>query len=235
MRGRRPILPTERSLGNVPGVSAHSLSPSPTARPSPGQRTTNQARQRVLDAAAELFVRQGFASTSIRHIAAAAGLQAGSVYHHVESKDALLAEILDRGITVMDEAFDQAAVHALHADPHQRLRIHVRAHLGALFEHGPYTRAHVTAFFYAPADVQRAIVPVRDRYEQRWTDLLEELGLIGALRSDLDLGLCRLLLLGAMNSTVEWFDPERGNLDELTIVTAELAWNGATTAGSHTQ
>jgi AcrR family transcriptional regulator len=161
-------------------------------------------RERVLDAAAARFVEQGYAATTLRQIAGDIGIQAGSIYHHFSSKEELFAAVLDEGIVVMQKAFDQAD---------GTLIGHVRAHLGALFEHGPYTAAHVTAFFTAPPNVRTATVVVRDAYESRWqlllADLLPHLG-------DKEVRLRRLILFGAMNTTIEWFD-RSGNvtLDEL--------------------
>lgn len=161
-------------------------------------------RLRILDEAAALFLRQGYAETSLRHIAAAAGMQAGSVYYHFASKDAILEEILRQGIVAVDDAFVSAAASlGPEASPADRLRCHVRTHLGALFEHGAYTAAHVTVFHSAPPSVRAASIPVRDAYEQRWQALLAEL----APGADADLTLVRLLLLGAMSSALEWFDP----------------------------
>ena len=80
----------------------------------------------------------------------------------------------------------------------------MRAHLSAVFEHGPYTTAHVTSFFSAPAEVRNQVVPVRDSYEHKWNELFAELfpDLTRKQR-----GLHRLILFGAMNATAEWFDP----------------------------
>ena len=46
-------------------------------------------RQRILDAAGELFRAKGFDATTTRDIAAAAGMQSGSPFYHFKSKDAL--------------------------------------------------------------------------------------------------------------------------------------------------
>ena len=59
---------------------------------------------------------------------------------------------------------------------------------------------------------------MRDAYEARWTHLLSDLNLVDQP------GLHRLTLFGAMNSSVEWFDTERGNLDELTEVITTQFW-----------
>lgn len=112
------------------------------------------------------------------------------------------------------------------ADPRRRVEAHVRAHLAALFEHGPYTAAHVSTFHTAPDGVRAAIVPVRDAYEALWAGLLQDLVDDRALRCDIDLGITRLALFGAMNSTIEWFDPEKGSLDHVAAVITEQFWCG---------
>ncbi|MDJ0789742.1 MAG: TetR/AcrR family transcriptional regulator [Myxococcota bacterium] len=183
-------------------------------------------RQRILDEAAALFLERGYAATSLRHIAAAVGMKAGSLYYHFESKEALLGEILRQGIAVMVEAFE-AAEESTRGEPARvRTEAHVRAHLAALFENGPYTAAHVTSFRTAPDSVVAAIVPERDAYEARWTALLAELQRSGELAAETPIGLARLILFGAMNASVEWFDPERGSLDDFASEITRQFWVG---------
>lgn len=183
-----------------------------TEQPTEGAESTG--RLRILDEAASLFLRHGYAETSLRDIAGAAGMQAGSVYYHFASKDDILEEILRRGIVAVDDVFATVAAELEPGTPPaDRLRRHVRAHLGALFEHGAYTAAHVTVFHSAPPVVRAASIPVRDAYELRWQRLLSEL----APDSAADITLVRLLLLGAMSSALEWFDPEGvRTLDDIT-------------------
>ena len=172
-------------------------------------RDTSNGRQRVLDAAAERLVAQGYTATTLREIAADVGIKAGSIYHHFDSKEDLFIEVFSRGIEVMVEAFESIDPSPDLCDTaNDRIELHVRAHLGALFEHGSYTAAHVTAFFTAPNELRSAIVPLRDDYEHRWNSLLADvLPDVEASR----LPLARLFLFGAMNTTIEWFDP-RGDL-----------------------
>ena len=188
--------------------------------------TEPQGRQRILDEAAELFLKQGYAGTSLRHIAAAVGMKAGSLYYHFESKEELLREILRQGIAVMVAAFEEAETATQASPPRARMEAHVRAHLAALFENGPYTAAHVTTFRTAPRTVCDAIVPERDAYEAMWTALLEELAREGALAPDATVGLARLILFGAMNSSIEWFDRERGSLDSFASEITRQFWTG---------
>ncbi len=67
------------------------------------------ARDEILDAAAELFTRQGYANTSTRAIADAVGIRQSSLYHHFATKDDLLSELLD-GTVAGGLAFARAAL-----------------------------------------------------------------------------------------------------------------------------
>ncbi len=183
------------------------------------------ARERIMDVAAASFVSFGYEGTSLRHIADSVGMKAGSLYYHFASKDELLTHILRRGMDVMNDAFDQAES-TPSADGADLVAGHVRAHLAALYENGPYTAVHVTAFRTAPQTVRREIVIIRDAYEARWTTLLASLQHDGALGVDVDLHLARLALFAVMNSSVEWFDKARGNLDEFAAVITRQFWNG---------
>lgn len=185
-------------------------------------------RIRILDEAAALFLRRGFDGTSLRDIAAACDMKAGSLYYHFGSKNELLTEVLRRGMAIMVEAFEAAATEAAatQADARTRLASHVRAHLAALHENGPYTAVHVTTFRTAPTDVRTDIVPLRDAYEARWTHLLATLRTDGELDPDTPVALTRLNLFATMNHSIEWFDADRGNLDELAATIAHQLWQG---------
>ena len=194
----------------------------------PGDGATT-GRQRILDEAAHLFLRHGYDGTSLRDIAAAVGMKAGSLYYHFASKDDLLEAILRQGMTVMVDAFEQAEAKTSGATGRVRIEAHVRAHLAALYENGPYTAAHVTTFRTAPSAVRAAIVPERDAYEARWTALMRELIGSGEIAADTTVGLARLILFGAMNTSIDWFDQGRGTLDELAQVIARQFWSGFST------
>lgn len=184
------------------------------------------ARARILDIAAAMILERGYDATSLRQLADEVGMKAGSLYYHFASKDELLTAILERGIVVMHDAFDEAERSHADADPYERLNAHVRAHLSALFEHGPYTAAHVVTFRTAPSSVRDALVPARDAYEARWTELLTELQASGAMRNDIGANVTRLALMGAMNSSVEWFDTDRGTIDTFAEAIARQFWTG---------
>lgn len=170
--------------------------------------TTTDGRQRILEVGADLFHERGYAETSLRDIARRAGMKAGSIYYHFASKDELLSEVLRLGMTAITEALEMARAGAARQDdPHRLFRAAVTAHMRALFELGPFTAAHVTVLGRAPREVRDEIVPLRDAYEAVWAQLLVELREAGSIRPALDLRFTRLHLLGAMNSSLDWFDP----------------------------
>jgi AcrR family transcriptional regulator len=65
------------------------------------------SRERVLDAAVELFAERGYDGTSVAQVIERAGLTKGGFYHHFASKEALLFEVygdlINRQLEAMDE------------------------------------------------------------------------------------------------------------------------------------
>ena len=125
--------------------------------------SSETGRDRVLRCAAELFLARGYAETSLRAIAGEAGMQPASIYHHFESKDHLLTEILDKGMDAIMEAFHEAAEKAAGVeDGRLRLQAHVAGHLHALFAHQAFTAAHITCLLYtspSPRDQRGSRMP----------------------------------------------------------------------------
>lgn len=68
-------------------ASSHSLVPAP------------HARDRLLEAASALFASHGYQAIGLRDLASHLGLRAGSLYHHIESKQGLLFELIESSLT----------------------------------------------------------------------------------------------------------------------------------------
>ena len=184
-------------------------------------------RTGILDAAALLLGRQGYGAVSLRMIAEAAGIKAGSIYYHFASKDDIITEILDAGIqAVHDEVRDRVAALSADAPARDVFRAVLRGHLCALLEHGAYTSANVRIFGQVPPVVRDANLPVRRAYEAFLDNLLSELKVRDAIRSDVNLPRFRLLLIGALNATLEWFDPQKGSAEDLADDYAGTFLNG---------
>lgn len=155
----------------------------------------------VLDAAARLFCRQGYAGTTMRGIAAAVGMLPGSLYCHFATKDDLLAAVYARGVERVCDAAEAAL--GRHDDPWRRLEAACVAHLEAILRDDDYARVVVRV---RPGDVpavEPALVAQRDRYESLWTALIDAL----PLPPRTDRRALRLMLLGALNWSQTWYRP----------------------------
>lgn len=185
-------------------------------------------RQRILDSAARLFAQNGVASTSMREIAKECDILAGSLYYHFKSKDEIVTEILDLGIAHVAQAVSAAIAQAEpNASFRSLLHAAVQAHLQAFFVYGDYTATHLRNFKQVSAEIQEQSKTARDNYEQIWIDLLDKGVKDGSILPNIDLGLERLLLIGSMNWTLEWFHPRgKYSLDELAEAVVRMFMDG---------
>ena len=85
------------------------------------------SRQEILRTAARLFQQRGYDATSMNDVAAALKLSKGGLYHHFQSKDEILFEIMNHAMEITEERV-LAPVRAI-ADPEERLRALIRLHM----------------------------------------------------------------------------------------------------------
>lgn len=191
------------------------------------QTKAEQTRMNILRAAARQFNLHGYEGTSLRSIGDEAQLKAGSMYYHFDSKDELLQEVIDLGVTVIHEAVVAAlAGLPMDASPRRRIETAVRTHCKVLLEYGEFTSASIRIYGQVPEGVRLRNKQVRQRYGDYWTGLLEEARRAGVLRRGPKPKMVRLLLIGMMNSTVEWYQPERGSGKPIADVICSMLFDG---------
>lgn len=161
----------------------------------------NNRRAAVLDAAANRFRHQGYAATTMRDIAADAGMLAGSLYYHFPSKSALLLAVHEEGVRRIADAVDVAVSGVSVIDPWQRLEAGLAAHLQSLLSGGDYAQVVIRDLPAEEPALRAKLIALRDNYEQRFKMLVETLPLA---RGD-DAAWMRLLLLGAANWSKTWY------------------------------
>lgn len=173
-----------------------------------GVSKSDRTRGRILDAAAELLAARGYAALGLAAVAERAGLQAGSLYYHFDSKDELVLEVLRIGTDNARVAVEQAvAALGRDPDPLAALTAAIGAHLTAVLAHGTFTRASIRSYGQLPGPLAERHRAAQRGYGAMWRDLIGAAARAGAIRGDLDLRTTRLLVLGAMNWSIEWFDP----------------------------
>jgi TetR/AcrR family transcriptional regulator, cholesterol catabolism regulator len=91
------------------------------------RETVVDSRQEILRTAARLFQQRGYDATSMNDVAAALKLSKGGLYHHFQSKDEILFEIMNHAMEITQERVLNP-VRSI-ADPQERLRALIRLHI----------------------------------------------------------------------------------------------------------
>jgi AcrR family transcriptional regulator len=179
---------------DLPLVAPADAAPEPSAR-----------KQHLLQAAARVFDARGFKAATLRQIAEEAGILAGSVYHHVESKEALYLEVHRTGYLRMQAVVERALAGV--EGPWPRLEAALAAHLQEMLGGDPIARVTGQGLMeLRDGPVHAVLAPLRRQYEALWAQLVEAL----PLPADLDRRVLRLNLLVALNGTRLWYRPDGG-------------------------
>src|SRR5919199_6410102 len=154
-------------------------------------RRTELTRQ-----AARLFAEKGYHGTSIGDLAQAMGIQKGSLYAHIQSKQDLLYETMREGAAAFHAGLD-AIPDDLPAT--EKIRLALRSHLRVVADQLDVATVFVREWRYLTGERRDAFVAERRRYEERFRALFREGRELGFLRTDLDEGAAALLALSALN------------------------------------
>src|SRR5205085_8547106 len=149
---------------------------------------TSTRREELLAIAARLFAEKGFRNTTVRDIADAAGILSGSLYHHFDSKESMVDEILS---SFQEELFGTyAEIIAGTADPRAKLEEAVRVSFEAIDHHRDEVAIFQNEADYLGTFDRFDYLAVRNQQSRDvWLTLLGEGIRSGALRQDLDVEL----------------------------------------------
>ena len=134
------------------------------------------------------------------------GVQKGSLYAHIESKQDLLYETMRDGAAAFHAALD-AILESAH--PVEKIRLALRGHLRVVAEQLDVATVFVREWRYLDGERRDEIVAERRRYEERIRALFREGRELGELRTDLDDSTAALLTLSATNWAYTWLQPGR--------------------------
>jgi TetR/AcrR family transcriptional regulator, cholesterol catabolism regulator len=168
-------------------------------------------RTELTRVAARLFAERGYHGTSIGDLAKALGVQKGSLYAHIESKQDLLYEAMREGAEAFHAALDEVPDDLPAGD---RIRLALRAHLRVVAEQLEVATVFVREWRYLEGDRAAEFLAERRRYEERFRAFFREGRERGELRTDLDDQAAVLLVLSAANWAYTWL-PADADTDEL--------------------
>jgi AcrR family transcriptional regulator len=178
---------------------ATSKSAAPKAAVPRSESRADSRLPHLMEEAAALFAARGFEGTSVRDIVGRVGMLPGSLYAHFGGKEALLLAVYEEGVRRIRAAVD-AAIES-ESDPWARLEAACRAHLDNLLAKSAYAQVVIRVRPDDVPGVRERLVALRDGYEQVFRGLVARLPLpAGSDRRSL-----RLMLLGALNWSPEWY------------------------------
>jgi TetR/AcrR family transcriptional regulator, cholesterol catabolism regulator len=185
---------TKRALGWWPVSTADAV------------RTGSERRDEILAIAAELFAERGFAATTVREIADAAGILSGSLYHHFDSKesmaDELVHEMLGRVLAEYHRIIDSDA------DPEQTLRALMREAFSAIATDRATVAVMVNEWnLFVQFPRFAYLQGIEEETERLWVGVLERGVRSGAFRADLDARMLYRLMRDAIWVSVRWYQP----------------------------
>lgn len=186
-----------------------------------------RTRERILDAAARVLSRKGYAGTRLSEIAVEAGVQAPAIYYYYASRELLIEEVLRRG-QERTRCHVEDALAAVPADATAMHRIctAVEAHLRAVLHLSDYSTAAVRNVGQMPDDMRKRLVAAQAEYGAVWRSLFEDARAGGEIAADLDLHAAQLLIIGALNSAPEWWSPHRASLDDAVATALAITRRG---------
>ena len=177
------------------------------------------SKQHILDVAASMFCSLGYSETSMKQIATKVGMKPASLYYHFPSKEAILTEILDIAISSVFTAV-KAKVDSLPKGtrPSRKILTALECHVRALYDKPDYTSTSIRCAGQIPKKTLRGALPMRDRYKKFWRGLFQEAAAADEIVGLVDPELLQPFLLHAVNRTLAWYDPRRGNVEELVSI-----------------
>jgi AcrR family transcriptional regulator len=171
------------------------------------RRRPGKAHNATLDkfvrTAAELFSKQGYASTSTRALSALIGMEKATLYYHVRSKEDLLYLIAKSSVEALQEDV-QRAVEGITC-PLDHLAVLMRAHCTSLLR-DQTQHATVLAEVRALSPERLAeIVEMRKNYQTGLRRIIEAGQKNKSIRSDVEPRYLACILQGLLDRTVEWY------------------------------
>jgi len=191
------------------------------------ETTAADPRQEILRASARLFQQQGYDGTSMNDVAAALRLSKGGLYHHFQSKDEILFNLMNHAMDITEEKVINP-VKAV-ADPEERLRTLIRLHIGVVLSERD---REITVMLHenhplSPALRKRINARKKD-YVHFLENLVAEVQRVRGTKGSVTPRAAAFALLGMINWIYQWYRPQ-GTLQEETLAQqyTEIFFQGA--------
>jgi AcrR family transcriptional regulator len=178
----------------------------------------SERQSEIWRTAAQMIRDRGFGATSVNDIARAIGITKAGLYHHITSKETLLAEVLRFGLDQLEAEVVRPACAI--KDPEERLRQLVVRHAEIVTRADGAVTQLVDEVPHLPSAARRQITRRMRKYFDLLRDTLTELKAAGRL-GDIDPTVAAFSILGMINWLPRWF--RRGRRLTASQVAHEIA------------
>ncbi|MEU5883311.1 TetR/AcrR family transcriptional regulator [Spirillospora sp. NPDC047279] len=163
-----------------------------------------ERRAELLATAAEVFASQGYAATTVRKVADAAGILGGSLYYHFDSKESMADEILSTFLDEMWAAYERILAAGLGA--RETLEALVVESFRSIDRHRPAVVIYQNESKHlATGERFHYLLDSQRRFEEMWTSLLARGAEEGAFRADLDRTLVYRFIRDTVWVAANWY------------------------------
>ena len=207
------------------------MTPAPSSVPGPSLAARPRRRDQILTTAAQLFATKGYTKTSMRDVATASGILAGSLYHHFDSKEAIAVELVEKYYADLAAAVRKAG--SAGADPLSALRLFTGEIAGLSFRHQAATRIRM---FDAPStaspSLKSVIHAVPESLGRHWRTLVSAAVADGSVSPEVDPRLLRSVLyhVSTQAGLLAWTGPAGAGTRAVTDCLTTIIFDGLATA-----
>ncbi|WP_324675150.1 TetR/AcrR family transcriptional regulator [Hymenobacter sp. GOD-10R] len=171
------------------------------------KKVKTNKRQLILDEAAKLFKERGFAGTSMRDLGAQVGMEAASMYNHINSKDEILETICfyvsDTYISHLTEIENTEASYV------DKIKALIRLHIRLMVEDGAAVSVGNNDWKYLTGSKLAEFKEARKRYERGFAALIEQ-GIAAGEFQPVNVSVALFTILSAVRWVELWYHPGRG-------------------------
>ncbi|MES2689429.1 MAG: TetR/AcrR family transcriptional regulator [Bacteroidota bacterium] len=168
------------------------------------ENSTQNRKEQLIEAAGQLFRQRGYASTSMRDLAAEVGMEAASLYHHIKSKEEILEHICFGLATKFEMAINE--VNDIYFNAEEKLRTAIKNHVEILTANVNHSAVFLQEWRNLTEPKLTEFKELRNAYEKELRIIIKD-GVNEDVFEQVDEKFAALTILSTVNWVNEWYNP----------------------------